>query len=456
MLQFRLSAEPLSNPFKLHKPRHIVHTTSRNLTFLRKRPLTIPHSPDPTVWDNPIQEDGYSGYRSKDYYPAKPGEILGGRYQLITKLNWGTTSTVWMARDVRGYRWQPETVVALKIGNTNNIEIENERTLEGHIPQNDSTHQGRLFVRTAHETFVIESQEGRHLCLAYEPLRETFSHFRDRFVGGLVPPRLMKLYIRQLLIGLDYLHGVCRLVHTDLKADHIMMTFESATVLDDFLMLQLEEPMAYKFDSEGRPVYSPHNNFGGLRKGKNCFLCLPKIVDFGSAIKLNPDAQCIWPIQPHAYRAPEVILGCGWNTGADIWNLGVLLKNLLQEAQLFTQVYDAQGRYDAKSHLAEMIALLGPPPPKMLARARERSGETWGPKARMAGGNGRLCDTIQDLFDGPFFDENGKFMYPDLTPKRSLANSLPLLNDEDRDAFLSLAKRMLVWDPAEREQRLPS
>jgi SET domain-containing protein len=28
------------------------------------------------------------------------------------------------------------------------------------------------------------------------------------------------------------------------------------------------------------------------------------------------------------YRAPEVILGCGWDSKADIWNFGVLVRPL--------------------------------------------------------------------------------------------------------------------------------
>lgn len=30
-------------------------------------------------------------------------------------------------------------------------------------------------------------------------------------------------------------------------------------------------------------------------------------------------------IQPVALRAPEVIIGCGWDHSADIWNLGCLV-----------------------------------------------------------------------------------------------------------------------------------
>lgn len=39
--------------------------------------------------------------------------------------------------------------------------------------------------------------------------------------------------------------------------------------------------------------------------------------------------------------------------------------NILERTELFEQVHDTHGRYDAKSHLAEMIALLGPPPKRI-------------------------------------------------------------------------------------------
>lgn len=61
---------------------------------------------------------------------------------------------------------------------------------------------------------------------------------------------------------------------------------------------------------------------------------LPKITDFGAAWRLdalNPEgkpqneAVYTYPIQPNYYRAPEVVLGYGWNFSADIWNFGVLV-----------------------------------------------------------------------------------------------------------------------------------
>ena len=176
-------------------------------------------------------------------------------------------------------------------------------------------------------------------------MREPFWLFQRRFKDGTIPLPIVKTYIRFLLAGLDYLHTGCRVVHTgvcyshrigslgnvgltclvDLKLENIMVTFEDPAVLGDFMNSQLDQPMRYKIDSTGRRVYRCHNEFGALRTMRNI---LPKIVDFGLSTRLDgQDEWGIYPIQPDHYRAPEVILGCGWNMSADIWNLGILVRS---------------------------------------------------------------------------------------------------------------------------------
>ena len=111
------------------------------------------------------------------------------------------------------------------------------------------------------------------------------------------------------------------------------MTFENEDVLPNFIKQQ--RPMQYKVDAEsGRTIFRCHNDFGALdgRQIKNTF---PKIADFGLATILNKSSSQdevfgkqvgIYPIQPDYYRAPEVILGCGWDFKTDIWNFGVLVR----------------------------------------------------------------------------------------------------------------------------------
>ena len=97
------------------------------------------------------------------------------------------------------------------------------------------------------------------------------------------------------------------------------MTFEDASVLRK----QAEEfENAEQFFKEsliGRRIFQSQNDFGPLRS----YRTLPVIADFGLAeMDINIDAH---PIQPDAYRAPEVLLGWGWSSSADIWNLGHLV-----------------------------------------------------------------------------------------------------------------------------------
>lgn len=66
-----------------------------------------------------------------------------------------------------------------------------------------------------------------------------------------------------------------------------------------------------------------------VKEANNMF---PKIIDFDLATRLGSDNSLVeaigtHPIQPNHYRAPEVMLGCGWDYSADIWNLGVLIRH---------------------------------------------------------------------------------------------------------------------------------
>lgn len=47
-----------------------------------------------------VEEEKTPYYSPKRFYPARLGEILDDRYQLATKLGYGTGSTVWLARDL--------------------------------------------------------------------------------------------------------------------------------------------------------------------------------------------------------------------------------------------------------------------------------------------------------------------------------------------------------------------
>ena len=45
----------------------------------------------------------------------------------------------------------------------------------------------------------------------------------------------------------------------------------------------------------------------------------------------------------------------------------------------------------------------------------------------------------------------GHFLYEDLVPKRRLEDTIPSLEGEQKELFLSFAREMLTWDPSARK-----
>ncbi|KAL1983368.1 hypothetical protein VTN96DRAFT_10427 [Rasamsonia emersonii] len=271
-----------------------------------------------------------------------------------------------------------------------------ELSIERRIAQTNPKHRGFHYVRTCIDSFEERGPHGTHLCLVYEPMREPLWLFQRPCRGRKFPLGLLKAYVRLLL--------------QDLKVDNIREA----------------HPMARKV-KDGRSIYLSHNDFGSLRS----YNILPKITDFGLAqIQQEPGQLNRHPIQPDHYRAPEVILGAGWAYGVDIWNLGVMVC--------------------AAAHLAEMIALLGPPPKELLDR--ERDGRRWNFAPAIRNAAGKLCTKAYEWYGGPFFDENGNFLYEHLVPRHLLLeDTVTSLHGEEKQQFLDFASQMLQWDPDKRK-----
>ncbi len=48
-----------------------------------------------------VEEEQLPFYKREDYYPMRIGEVVGEHYQVVAKLGYGATSTVWLGRDLR-------------------------------------------------------------------------------------------------------------------------------------------------------------------------------------------------------------------------------------------------------------------------------------------------------------------------------------------------------------------
>lgn len=81
---------------------------------------------------------------------------------------------------------------------------------------------------------------------------------------------------------------------------------------------------------------------------------------------------------------------------------------MAQGTELFQQAQDSNYQYNAKAHLAEMIALLGPPPPEFIEESHSTLLLQWPDKIRMNVG-GDLSQNAMEMFNGPFFDDKGTY-----------------------------------------------
>ena len=48
-----------------------------------------------------VEEERLPFYNRDHYYPMRIGEVLKDRYQVVAKLGYGASSTVWLCRDLR-------------------------------------------------------------------------------------------------------------------------------------------------------------------------------------------------------------------------------------------------------------------------------------------------------------------------------------------------------------------
>ncbi|GKZ22375.1 hypothetical protein AbraIFM66951_011542 [Aspergillus brasiliensis] len=193
-------------------------------------------------------------------------------------------------------------------------------------------------------------------------------------------------------------------------------------------------------------IYLSHNNFGRLKSGD----IIPVLTDFGSTQFQLDSVTNTWPIQPDCYRAPEVLLGAGWSYSADIWNVGVMMWELIEDKILFSNARDSNLKGTPAAHLAQMIAFLGPPPQELIAREKEGLHRTFG--IRLRNPDGKLCNSPAEWFGGPFFDENGEFLHKHLIPEdQTLEDTVTCLKGTEKDEFLAFARDILQWLPEDRK-----
>jgi serine/threonine-protein kinase SRPK3 len=156
-----------------------------------------------------IEEETLPDYAAERYYPVHIGELLASRYQVVGKLGYGVTSTVWLARDLMERRH-----VALKIFiHSSSLGLPRELLAYQRLEGGPKGHPGRLAVRTLLDSFIINGPDGEHQCLVHPPLWDNVRSFLARNPIGRLPLPILAVLLRQLLQALDYARE-CQVIHT--------------------------------------------------------------------------------------------------------------------------------------------------------------------------------------------------------------------------------------------------
>ncbi|KAI3334536.1 kinase-like domain-containing protein [Ustulina deusta] len=172
--------------------------------------------------ENTADEEDSEDYCKGGYHPVQIGEkFKDGKYTVVRKLGWGHFSTVWLSRDNSNGKH-----VALKVVRSASHYTEtaiDEVKLLQKIVQANPNHPGRKYVVSLLDSFEHKGPNGVHVCMVFEVLGENLLGLIKKWQHRGIPRELVMQITKQVLMGLDYLHRECGIIHTDLKPENVLI-----------------------------------------------------------------------------------------------------------------------------------------------------------------------------------------------------------------------------------------
>lgn len=190
-----------------------------------------------------------------------------------------------------------------------------------------------------------------------------------------------------------------------------------------------ELPIQYILPFEERVKYPKDSDKPELMKVEvsNYFEDIPiecTVVDLGNACWTNKHFSN--EIQTRQYRSPEVMIGCHYDTSADIWSCACMIYELLTGDVLFDPKKGSEDERDT-DHLAQCHEMLGRIPMK-FALSGKRSGILYNRK-------------------GLLKMEHERLVYIGIKNKLVEHYEFSVKDAEEIEAFLT---PMLAWEPIKR------
>ncbi|XP_033171658.1 SRSF protein kinase 3-like isoform X2 [Drosophila mauritiana] len=158
-------------------------------------------------------EENCSDYVSVGYSVAI-GDIFAKRYHVFKKLGWGNFSTVWLCYDSQMDRYCAVKVATAEIDGTGEVVL---------FKRLHDNHKYRSHVVGFYDYFKVTGPKGTHDCLVLEVLGDNLLNLMKRCTDKGLPICNIKQIAQQVLTGLHFLHDECRVMHTDLKPENVLL-----------------------------------------------------------------------------------------------------------------------------------------------------------------------------------------------------------------------------------------
>lgn len=333
---------------------------------------------------NNSSQDSDSCESSCDNVENLKGEILNGKYLIIYEIGSGSFATVWLSYNINNNKFN-----AIKIQNT----IDYESGIEEVEILKKLNKENCVFANNLLENFVHTTEDGEHVCMVFELMAgSVYDIMRiGKYSSGL-PLNTVKIIMYQLLTAMNILNSNLEKLHTDIKPENILVCginnkfHKIIEIIKNNKKLQEILNKKNKIDKElvkniikdisFEEIENIYTKKGSDKKKELDFVdcsymdnIKTKLSDFGSCREINYK-YC--DIQTRYYRAPEIILDYKYNQNCDMWSVGCVLYELLIGELLFDP--NKKRRYSRnKSHLCDMISLLGKIPSDLIEKSKQKN-----------------------------------------------------------------------------------
>jgi len=88
-------------------------------------------------------------------------------------------------------------------------------------------HAGKQHIVQLLNNFMHKGPNGLHVCMVFEVLGENLLTVIRRHQHRGVPIATVKRIVKQMLEGLEYMHGHCAIIHTDLKPENVLVCLDN-------------------------------------------------------------------------------------------------------------------------------------------------------------------------------------------------------------------------------------